>query len=1076
MSDYVPEISDELMAGFLDEAPEYLEMLDAGLLEFEEKTKTSRISMSEPSDQARMNEMFRAAHSLKGLAAAMGFDKIRELTHRMETLFDHVRMDKRELDSITIETLFGVFDTLKALIKELSDAESAPVAIEVALGRLDAILNSPVAPRPAVASGASVNPEPQSVADTPVHSAKVESANEGQVHARSAPVTASVRVAPPTEAISAGSMVFENSELAQLFIETTLETLDELNERLLTLETSSGDLDAVNDVFRCAHNIKGAAGAAGCMALYHLTHDMESVLDQVRKGALILDEPLMQAVFGAVDRVRADILLMKQDCFSNLTVDGTVGVFDRWLERASESGATSADRPDFDQSSSPVAQSAAGDDHESPEGQSETVSGPDVVEPVAGNLQDDVTGDEFIAVVTVVFPRDFVESEIQSYLIHNKLREIGDVVATSPDVESLDGTQTLDRITFTLRTSMPSAEIKRSVEAYHAESVTVVREGETESICVESGERGAVNQTKSAPTAVTSSAASFNAASSCPASTNPPVAAVPNATGKSIATSEDSSTKPGAETSGVKTPAKVGETIRVDLERLDQLMNLGGELVINRARLSQIHGRLDPIFQGQNLNYLIDDIGDRLGQLEAGLGQAKVTSRDSRTLEELREGLLHLSLDFDQVRSAIQRMHEGRTAMNDFSEALHALTRVSDGMQKRIMETRMVSVGPLFQRFKRVVRDISKSTGKNVELVIRGESTELDKRMIDELGDPLTHMIRNSVDHGIELPADRRNAGKPEVATVTLDAYHRGRHICIEIKDDGRGINVDRIRRKVLERGLATASDVERMPDKELIQYIFKPGFSTAEKVTDLSGRGMGMDIVLSKLDTINGTVEVDTVEGQGTTFTIKLPLTLAIVTALIARIGEFVYSIPLDCVAEIITVSRSALQSIQRKRVVRVRDRVIPVALFEEVFSVGSDEMRTVARREPNLTLVIIKSQGESIGLVVDELIGQEDVVIKSIAENFRNIAGVTGASIMGDGTVSLILDAASLMTMFVSKSGDNPDREWSQDGTVLTRSANSPAPAAIERMDAHAVAGAAPAGSERSNQNQELQHAGCA
>ncbi|MBX3395208.1 MAG: chemotaxis protein CheA [Phycisphaerae bacterium] len=1076
MSDYVPEISDELMAGFLDEAPEYLEMLDAGLLEFEEKTKTSHISMSEPSDQARMNEMFRAAHSLKGLAAAMGFDKIRELTHRMETLFDHVRMAKRELDSVTIETLFGVFDTLKALIKELSDSGSVPVAIEVSLSRLDAILNSPVDSKPRIASDALVDPEPQSASTSAARIGTVESAGKRAAPTRSTPVMASTPAALPTEAISAGSMVFENSELAQLFIETTLETLDELNERLLTLETSSGDLDAINDVFRCAHNIKGAAGAAGCMALYHLTHDMESVLDQVRKGALILDEPLMQAVFGAVDRVRADILLMKQDCFSELTVDGTVGVFDRWLERSCEPDATCAEIQMCDQLPTAESASAAGDDIVTPSGDVDRACSPEIVEPTVGEIQDDATGDEFTAVVTVVFPSDFVESEIQSYLIHNKLREVGDVLATSPDVESLDGTQTLDRITFTVRTSMPSQELKRCIEAYHAQSVTVVREGEVQSQGAQSCQESADNQKSAVPQAETKSTAPVSAASPDLVNSNRPVARATGATARATGAGEDSSAKPPTETGGVKTPAKVGETIRVDLERLDQLMNLGGELVINRARLSQIHGRLDPIFQGQNLNYLIDDIGDRLGQLEAGLGQAKATPRDARTLDEIREGLLHVSLDFDQVRSAIQRMHEGRTAMNDFSEALHALTRVSDGMQKRIMETRMVSVGPLFQRFKRVVRDIAKSTGKNVELVIRGESTELDKRMIDELGDPLTHMIRNSVDHGIELPADRISAGKPEVATVTLDAYHRGRHICIEIKDDGRGINVDRIRRKVLERGLATASDVERMPDKELIQYIFKPGFSTAEKVTDLSGRGMGMDIVLSKLDSINGTVEVDTVEGQGTIFTIKLPLTLAIVTALIARIGEFVYSIPLDSVAEIITVSRSSLQSIQRKRVVRVRDRVIPVALFEEVFSVGSNEMRTVARREPQITLVIIKSQGESIGLVVDELIGQEDVVIKSIAENFRNIAGVTGASIMGDGTVSLILDAASLMTMFVSKSGENPDREWSEDGSVVTRSAHMPALAAAGQPEAGVAPIVASSGSQSLSRKQELEHAGCA
>ena len=292
--------------------------------------------------------------------------------------------------------------------------------------------------------------------------------------------------------------------------------------------------------------------------------------------------------------------------------------------------------------------------------------------------------------------------------------------------------------------------------------------------------------------------------------------------------------------------------------------------------------------------------------------------------------------------------------MNDFGEALHSLNRVSEGIQKRIMETRMVSIGPLFQRFRRVVRDIAKATGKDVDLVLHGEATELDKRMIDELGDPLTHMIRNSVDHGIEGPQDRIKAGKTPLAKITLNAFHCGRHICIEVKDDGRGVNTEAVRKKILERQMATAAEVERMSDKELVQYIFKPGFSTAEKVTDLSGRGMGMDIVMSKLDAINGTVEVESVSGVGCTVTIKLPLTMAIITAIIARIGKGVYAIPLETVAEIIAVPQSEIGYIQRRRVIRVRDRVIPIALFEQIFQCGAAELRTRCKHDQSITLVV--------------------------------------------------------------------------------------------------------------------------
>ncbi|MCB9856700.1 MAG: Hpt domain-containing protein [Phycisphaerales bacterium] len=1016
MSDYVPDISEELLAGFVDEAPEYLEILDDGLMALEQKAQAGNglITLDSPEDHSRMNEMFRAAHSFKGLGAAMGFDKIRDLTHVMETLFDQLRMGKLALADHAVETLFKVIDRLKALINELTAPPDAPVEIEDCVSALEAILRGEVADGDNESNQATTEVMNTVEADA---SPQTESSTDG---IESMPTE--VETAPGGKAVipalGPDAAVLENSDLAHLFVDSTLETLDELNATLLKLEETPDDTEAINDVFRCAHNIKGATGAAGCTALYHMTHEMETVLDLVRSHELSLTPDMMQAIFAAADRVRADVTLIKNDDMASLTGEGTDGMFTTWLSGAVKTAA---------QPKSPPASTAAQPDA-SEDSPATTSAAPSAVEPVAD-------GD---MIIQVRFPKDFIEAEVQAYLIKNKLEEFGDVISTSPDVDTLDGSAALEDIRYFVNSSAQPAEIEKVIKSYTVESVHIRRGdevSEAESVAAEQKPCAAASQqsepatpTAAPKTTIAPEPAKKPASKTAPAPT--PKAPVPVST--------ENAGQAADKKEPARPTAKPSETIRVDLERLDQLMNLGGELVINKARLTQIHGRFDPLFHGQNLSYLVNDMSERVNRLTNALETQAEAGSQNRRKSDIEDSIHSIADGFQTIRGAIEQFQEARGAMNDFSEALHALNRVSEGIQKGIMETRMVSVGPLFQRFRRVVRDISKATGKSVNLVLKGEQTELDKRMIDELGDPLTHMIRNSVDHGIETPEERAASGKPAVAEVTLNAFHRGRHICIEVRDDGKGVNIERVKAKIIERELATPAEVERMSHKEIVQYIFKPGFSTAEKVTDLSGRGMGMDIVLNKLEQINGTVEVDSVTGEGSVVTIKLPLTLAIITAILAKIGDYVYAIPLDAVAEIITATRSEIQYIQKKRVVRVRERVIPVAFFEQMFAVGSDSLRTRVRNEESLTLVILEMQNERVGLVVDELIGQEDVVIKSIAENFRNVSGITGASIMGDGRVSLILDVASMMSMFAERSD-----EWVENDAADSKSAGStPAP----------------------------------
>ncbi len=328
----------------------------------------------------------------------------------------------------------------------------------------------------------------------------------------------------------------------------------------------------------------------------------------------------------------------------------------------------------------------------------------------------------------------------------------------------------------------------------------------------------------------------------------------------------------------------------------------------------------------------------------------------------------------------------------------------------------MVPIGPLFSRFRRVVRDLSLSSGKEVALELRGEKTELDKRMIDELGDPLIHMIRNSVDHGLETPEERLAAGKPRAGIVSLAAAHRGNSVVILVSDDGRGIDTERIRKKIVTNGLVHADDAARLSERELIQYIWHPGLSTAERITDVSGRGVGMDIVKSRIEGLNGGIEVRTTLGQGTTFIVRLPLTLAIMPSLLVRIYDEAYAIPLDNVDEIIEVDSEQIHKLHGKMAIETRKRVISLVRLGDVFRWGGARhpLSNGSESDRSKHIIVVVQNGETtIGLIVDELIGMQEVVLKSLEKNFRTVEGLSGASILGDGRVSLILDVDAAINM---------------------------------------------------------------
>lgn len=427
------------------------------------------------------------------------------------------------------------------------------------------------------------------------------------------------------------------------------------------------------------------------------------------------------------------------------------------------------------------------------------------------------------------------------------------------------------------------------------------------------------------------------------------------------APAQEAPVKPARADAPAKSEAKratTHQTIRVDIERLDLLLNLVGELVINRTRISDIAGTLERTLTDKN------------GAAAALNGHAK-----------------------DLVPLA-----------KELADSSALLARTTNEIQESIMKVRMVPIGQVFDRFPRLVRDVAKARGKEVQLTISGAETDLDKTIVDEVGEPLMHLLRNCVDHGIEQPDEREKRGKPRHGTISLNAYHEGNQIIIEVSDDGHGIDLERVRARGIKQGLIGPDD--RLTDREIVELIFTPGFSTAEVISDVSGRGVGMDVVKKNITRLKGVFDVNTVPGAGTTFTIKLPLTLAIIQALLVRVADELYAIPLDSVIESQRIEMQDVRTVHGNEVITLRGQVVPLLRISEFFELGG-------QRDPDkVMIVIVGLQGRQVGLVVDSFQGEQEIVIKPLSDVVGRIPGISGATILGNGSISLIIDVHSLVS----------------------------------------------------------------
>ena len=753
----------------------------------------------------------------------------------------------------------------------------------------------------------------------------------------------------------------EMNDYLRLYLDETNEQLDGLVEIFLQLEHQSPTPDDLNEAFRLIHSIKGSAALLGLDRITSLTHHLETHFERLRSGKQKINTATIDVVLRCIDFLRQSNQHLQEG--EPLEAAGELLEQVQSLDHnASGSSDPKAPGPQ-DQKAEKLTQ---------PNQASQANQNLGLAPVVTHSSAKDK---EIFWRIEISLGETSSAVEEAANNISKKIASLGELVESQPPQAALKTIDSPAELVLILKTYAPEAEIIQLIQTYGITTYSVTEISESTAAM------------RPVPLIETSPPAQ---SSKKPSEDSP---AGPNET---LPPSQEA----------IKTPA-LAKTVRVDVDRLDVLLNLTGELVVNRARLTQLAENVSPAFHKLGLIAHTTNLLESIKKLTARL-TAQYGERVNLELQDLDNQI-------EVIENQLQGWESSRQSFAEFTTAIDQLTRVSNSLQRGVLNTRMVPVGPLFNRFRRSIRDITQELEKQVNLEIEGEKTELDKRMIDEIGDPLNHLIRNCVDHGIEPARTRIENGKPEIATVTLAASHRGNNVFITVQDDGGGIDIDQVKQTAVTRGIITQGDADYLTDEETAELIFQPGFSTAKEVSDISGRGVGMDIVRTKIGQLNGTVEVSSRSGIGTKFIIRLPLTLTITRCMLFRLSHGVLAVPIENVREIVSVSGYQRVTANGRQMCDIRGEFLPLLSIEDLFDfhalTGNSHEPAVNHgdMQDNNHVVILHAANKSLGLRVEGLLGGQDIVVKSLDENFAHIKGLGGASILGDGSVCLLLDAAT-------------------------------------------------------------------
>lgn len=788
---------------------------------------------------------------------------------------------------------------------------------------------------------------------------------------------------------STGMPSDEMAQYVQMFVDETTEQLDELVEVLLVLEKNPDSPSHLNESFRLIHSIKGAAAMMGLDSITLLTHHLENHFERFRSGLEVLDTSLMNLILKCVDFLRNAVETLRE----GRPLVSAPELIEQLSKSAAEIRMSVEHSPE---QKAQLKQTNVSEPALSNPGSEEEAPPTEISKPSISNTKR----------IIVYFDRSIELPELKAELIIARLTDLAIIHRTSPDIDELASLAELGTLQIWLDSPCDDTDLRSTADIVGVDLVEI-------DLVEDSTEHNALPEETTIPNA--ESKPSVPESEAMAASTLPEHLGVSPEIEPTEVVSAEANLKRASSPDAVESQTKVVETLRVDIQRLDRLMNLAGELVVNRARFVQLASQMTDTFKKSGLISHLRDLCDLLRESFANEGDTQSISQ--RTQSE-RYGQVRETVT--AIEEQLRTLEQGRKSFLQLKETIDQFSRVSDGLQRGVLDTRMVPVGPLFNRFKRTVRDISTELKKKVHFVIRGENTELDKRMIDELGDPLVHLVRNAIDHGLESESVRASRGKPETGSLTLEASHSGNNVLITISDDGGGINIEKVRRRAIERGLITTVEAEMLSDHEIAQFIWAPGFSTAETVSDISGRGVGMDIVKTRISELNGTIEVDSSLGKGTRFIIRLPLTLAIIRSLLFQLPQGTFAAPIENVREIVSIRSKDVISVHGRDSIEVRGEFIPLVRIEDVFDwhqpLGATSCdRTTDYEAPinTMSVLILNSGTKSMGMVVGELKGCQDIVVKSLDENFTHIRGLAGASILGDGSVCLLLDIVSCLEL---------------------------------------------------------------
>ena len=775
-----------------------------------------------------------------------------------------------------------------------------------------------------------------------------------------------------------------NEELLKDFFSEAEQQVEILESNVLVIEQNPEDRNAVDEIFRAAHTLKGGSATVEMTELSQFTHAMEDLLDEIRSGSVSVTEETVDLLLKSIDIIKLMLDARAAGSIYSDDVSGIVNQLRSYIPAKPDKKSSKASAPKTAMpSSAPPVSTPKVKAASSGLDVKDYFSEYEILE-LAETIQ---KGEELYAVI-VKFDESNLMNSVGGIQVFASLKNYGSVLKTVPEFDALYEDEFHETVIYFLSSASDGKILEK---AAFIGDVTLSVSAEKLEI---------KDEVKEAPKPAQ------------PAPAKVPEAKVPEKTEvKTVEEPKEAVSKPTekpekkqAQTSPQGSGhSSSGSILRVDANRIDYLLNLVSETVITKASLNQStieFAELYDKFQNSSTTYkdktrkLLDKMPEYLEKIQQGYD---INSIKQDVLNEY-SSLLEVFGDFDSLMKA---------AVTKFKSSSQNLGRISGELQEGVMKIRMVPISQIFSRFPRVVRDLSRDLNKNVQLVIEGEDTELDKSVVEDLLDPIMHCVRNSLDHGVESPDARKKLGKPEQGTLLLKASNEGNMIVIEVADDGHGIDVEAVKQKAVERGILHPN--KSLTDIEAFQLVFAPGFSTSKTISSVSGRGVGLDVVKTHIEKLNGTVMVESEPNVGTRFIIKLPLTLAIIQGLLIRVGDEVYSIPITSVIESHRVKPDEINRIDNYEVFNVRDEVYSLLRLNRLFGITSAETDDDGYNY----IVVVGTEEKKVGLMVDSLIGEESVVIKPLKDQFTNSPGIAGASILGDGSVSLILDVAQLLEL---------------------------------------------------------------